>query len=58
VIPSSGVRLAYFDTGQTEDGIIFEVADLLEPNQYERILGIANRAEAWDGSNAVIEVEA
>lgn len=57
-IPSSGVRLAYFDTEQKGQGLIFEMADLKEPEQYQRVLGIAKAAESWQGGNPVIEVAA
>ena len=65
-IPSSGVRLAYFATESFETerfatenfpgGIIFEISDLLEPGQYERIQNIANTAANWDGKQFTIEV--
>ncbi len=56
-IASSGVRLAYFATEQTggAGGLIFEMADLLEPAQYQRVMGIAQAAAEWDGVNAVHE---
>ena len=65
-IPSSGVRLAYFETENFETdgfakdnfpgGIIFEISDLMEPGQYERIQNIANTAANWDGKQSTIEV--
>jgi hypothetical protein len=57
-IPSSGVRLAYFDTELDENGLIFELADLKEPAQYQRVMGIAAAASVWDGQAPVIEVAA
>ncbi len=55
-IPSSGVRLAYFATDTEVGGVVFEIADLREPGQYQRVLGIAEAAKSWDGRNAVREV--
>ncbi|MDH5379117.1 MAG: VOC family protein, partial [Gammaproteobacteria bacterium] len=54
-IPSSGVRLVYFDT-EADNGVVFEIADLLEPGQYERVMGIVKAAENWAGDQAVREV--
>jgi hypothetical protein len=56
-IVSSGVRLAYFATDNMPDGTIFEIADLMEPGQRERIQFICDQAAAWDGRDAVREVE-
>lgn len=58
VIPSSGVKLAYFDTEAGPGGFIFELADLLEPSQLPRIENIRQAAQAWDGRNPVVEVTA
>lgn len=55
-ISASGVRLAYFATDTTANGIIFEIADLLEPVHYTRINNIAMQAQNWDGSRPVHEV--
>jgi len=56
VIPSSGVRLVYFSTEKDSGNFIYEIADLLEPSQYERVLGIKDAYANWDGKNPVIEV--
>lgn len=56
VIPSSGVNLVYFDTDAGDSGIIYEIADLLEPVHNERILNIKNASACWDGNNPVREV--
>ena len=56
VIPSSGVRLCYFETCGSSYGLIFEMADLKEPSQYERVMNIAKEAKKWDGSEPVREV--
>jgi len=57
-IPSSGVRLAYFSTEAGLGGFIFEIADLLEPAQLERIQNISKQAAQWDGKESTIVVEA
>lgn len=56
VIPSSGVQLVYFSTEQGASGFIFEIADLMEPSHYERVMGIRTACEAWDGTTICKEV--
>lgn len=58
LIPASGVRLIYFSTERAGGHFIFEMADLMEPAQYERVLGIKQAHEQWDGREPVIEVNA
>ena len=58
VIPASGVRLIYFSTERAGGHFIFEMADLMEPTQYERVLGIKQAHEHWDGMQSVVEVNA
>lgn len=58
VIPSSGVQLVYFSTEKGPSGFIFEIADLKEPGQYERVSGIRDAYENWDGIKVVNEVTA
>ena len=58
VIPSSGVRLAYFATERHGNGIIYEVSDMLEPGHYARAAEIRDAATNWSGNNAVREVSA
>lgn len=55
-IAASGVRLAYFATDIPPDGIVFEIADLMEPGQRERIESIRKAALTWDGADPVREV--
>ena len=55
-IASSGVRLAYFSTDGKQGSMMFEIADLLEPEHYERVMGIRAAAEQWDGRQVVREV--
>ena len=54
-IPSSGVQLFYFSTENDSANFIFEVADLMEPNQYSRIQGIKSAYEGWNTETIAIE---
>ena len=57
VIPASGVTLIYFSTEHGPGGLMFEIADLAEPGQMERVMGIHAACKQWDGqSHPVIEV--
>lgn len=56
VIPSSGVQLVYFSTEQLSGGFIFEMSDLMEADQYKRIMNIRSAAEDWDEATIAIEV--
>ena len=49
VIASSGVRLVYFQLPDGLGSFIFEMSDLLEPEHYERVLGIKSAYDYWDG---------
>ncbi len=55
-IAASGVRLVYFSTEQGPGGFIYELADLLEPAQQERIQNVAAQAEQWDGKTFYYDV--
>ena len=57
-IPSSGVQLVYFGTENPSANFIFEVADLMEPDQYSRVLGIRSAHEQWNGEPVAVEVGA
>ena len=57
-IPSSGVRLAYFSTDGVPGGLVYEISDILEPSQYERVQKIAEAAANWNGKQTVVEVKA
>jgi len=57
-LPSSGVNLLYCDTGNGTGRFIYEIADLLEPAQYERIQNIAKAAQDWNGQEPIREVKA
>ena len=57
-IPSSGVNLLYFDTGNGNGGFIYEISDLLEPVHQERIQIIAKIAKDWNGQELIREVKA
>lgn len=55
-IPSSGVQLLYFGTEDLSANFIFEIADLMEPSHYSRVLGIKSAYEKWDCETVAIEV--
>lgn len=57
-IPSSGVQLVYFSTENSSANFIFEIADLMEPDQYSRVQGIKSAYEQWDAETVAIEVGA
>jgi hypothetical protein len=56
VMPDSGVRFAYFDTGTGGSGMMYEIADVLEPEAYARMSMIADASKGWDGRNPVREL--
>ena len=55
-IPSSGVQLIYFSTENGPASFIFEMADLKEPEQYERVMGIKLAHDSWNGIDVTNEV--
>ena len=57
-IPPSGVQLVYFDTGNASANFMFEMADLMEPEQYQRVLGVRSAHEQWSGEPVAVEVGA
>ena len=50
------VRFAYFATDTAPGGLLYEIADLLEPGIYPLIEMIAAAAREWDGSEPVREL--
>lgn len=53
VVPGAGVRFAYFDTDVVAGGLMYEMADAMEP-QAAMVMGmISDSARDWDGSNPV-----
>ncbi len=55
-IAGSGVRFAYFATDGIPGGLMYEIADVMEPNVYLLMQMIADAALAWDGSDPVREL--
>lgn len=55
-IPGSGVRFAYFATDTAAGGLLFEIADVMEPGIYPMMQMIAEAARTWDGSDPVREL--
>jgi hypothetical protein len=57
-IPGSGVRFAYFATDETSapGGLLYEIADALEPRIYPVMQLIRDAARDWDGADPVREM--
>ena len=51
-----GVRFAYFATDGAPGGIMYEIADVAEPNVYPLMQMIADAARDWDGTDPVREL--
>lgn len=56
-IAGSGVRFAYFATDSAAGGLLYEIADVMEPNAYPMMQMIADAARTWDGSDPVREIQ-
>ncbi len=57
-IALSGVRFAYFATDQPPGGLLYEIADVMEPAIYPMMQMIADAARDWDGKDPVRELPA
>lgn len=57
-IPGSGVRFAYFatDDASAPGGLLYEIADVLEPHIYPVMQMISDAARDWDGAAPVREI--
>ena len=55
-IASSGVQLVYFECLDNPNNFMFEMSDLKEPGHYERVMGIKDAAQNWDGQKVTVEV--
>jgi catechol 2,3-dioxygenase-like lactoylglutathione lyase family enzyme len=57
-LPGSGVRFAYFATDEapTPGGLLYEIADVLEPQIYPVMQLIRDAARDWDGADPVREI--
>jgi catechol 2,3-dioxygenase-like lactoylglutathione lyase family enzyme len=55
-IPGSGIRFAYFATDTAPGGLIYELADILEPAVYPLVQLVADAARTWDGKDPVREL--
>ena len=56
-LPGSGVRFAYFATDVAPGGLVYEIADCLEPRVYPFMQMIADAARGWDGRDPVREIQ-
>jgi hypothetical protein len=56
VIPGSAVRFAYFATDDAPGGLVYEIADVMEPHIYPVMEMIAQAARNWDGKDPVREI--
>ncbi|MGH7896730.1 MAG: VOC family protein [Candidatus Binatia bacterium] len=55
-VAGSGVRFAYFATDRPPGGLLYEIADVLEPAIYPMMQMIADAARDWDGRSPVREL--
>jgi len=55
-VPPSGVRFAYFATGDAAGGFLYEIAEVKEPPVYGMMMKIREAARAWDGAKPVREI--
>ncbi|MGH7822918.1 MAG: VOC family protein, partial [Candidatus Binatia bacterium] len=56
-IPGSGIRFAYFATDAAlPGGLIYEIADVMEPETFVIVRTIADAAKGWDGRDPVREL--
>ena len=53
VVPGAGVRFAYFATDTVAGGLMYEIADVMEPQAYPLMKMIADAARGWDGRDPV-----
>lgn len=55
-VPGSGLRFAYFATETVAGGVMYEIADAMEPAVYARMQLIADASRHWDGRDPVREI--
>jgi catechol 2,3-dioxygenase-like lactoylglutathione lyase family enzyme len=56
VVAGAGVRFAYFATDSAPGGLVYEIADVMEPHIYPVMEMIADAARNWDGKDPVREL--
>ena len=56
-IAPSGVRFAYFATDRMRGGLLYEIADVMEPAIYPMMEMIADAARGWDGKDPVRDLQ-
>ena len=55
-IPGAGVRFAYFATDGEPGGLVYEIADVMEPQIYPLMEMIAGAARGWTGEDPIREL--
>ena len=58
VVRESNVRFAYFETDTVPGGLVYEIADVMDPSIYPLIQTIADAARSWDGRDPVRDIPA
>jgi hypothetical protein len=56
MIPGSEVRFAYFATEVSPGGLVYELADCMEPHIYPVMQMIAEVAHTWDGTDPIRDI--
>ena len=56
MLPGTNVRFAYFTTDAAPGGLVYEIADVMEPEIYPVMQMIAEAARGWDGRDPVREL--
>jgi len=55
-VPGANVRFAYFATDVAAGGVMYEIADVMEPHAYPLMQMIAEAALEWDGRDPVRDI--
>lgn len=56
VVPGVDVRFAYFATDTAAGGLMYEIADVMEPHAYPLMKMVAEAAIGWDGRDPVRDI--
>ena len=58
VVRESNVRFAYFETDLAPGGLVYEIADVMDPSIYPLVSMIADAARGWDGRDPIRDIPA